>query len=130
LNPLLYVTGAGAVATLNAYGSMLIGTIQTGAGATSNVNLMHGTTWNLTGPSNVTNLSVTNSIIVFAPPGSGSGFKTLTVTNYVGSGANIVMNASLGGSNSIRLLEDISQQPRRINGRPAREITPVMNRYY
>ena len=43
---------------------------------------------------------MTNSIVVFAPPGSGSGFKTLTVTNYVGSGANITMNAALGGSNS------------------------------
>src|SRR5271165_478779 len=34
------------------------------------------------------------------PPGSGSGFKTLTVTNYVGSGANITLNTALGGSNS------------------------------
>jgi hypothetical protein len=78
----------------------LTGTIQTGPGAISNVNLTNGTTWNLTGPSTVTNLNVTNSIIVFAPPGSGSGFKTLTVTNYVGTGANITMNAALGGSSS------------------------------
>ena len=35
--------------------------------------------------STVTNLNVTNSIIVFAPPGSGGGFKTLTVSNYAGS---------------------------------------------
>jgi fibronectin-binding autotransporter adhesin len=99
-NPLLYAAGAGTIATFNANTSTLTGTIQTGPGATSNVNLTNGTTWNLTGPSTVTNLSVTNSVVVFAPPGSGSGFKTLTVTNYVGSGANITMNASLGGSNS------------------------------
>jgi autotransporter family porin len=99
-NPLFYATGAGTVATLNANGSTLTGTIQTGPGAISNVNLSNHTTWNLTGPSTVTNLNVTNSIIVFAPPGSGSGFKTLTVTNYVGSGAMITMNATLGGSTS------------------------------
>ena len=52
----------------------------------------------MTGPSTVTNLAVTNSIVVFAPPSAGGGFKTLTVTNYVGSGANITMNAALGGS--------------------------------
>ena len=54
----------------------------------------------MTGSSTVTNLKVTNSAIVFAPPGSGAGFKTLTVTNYVGSGANITLYAALGGSNS------------------------------
>ena len=53
----------------------------------------------MTGSSTVTNLSVANSMIVFAPPGSGAGFKTLTVTNYVGSGANITLNTALGGSN-------------------------------
>jgi hypothetical protein len=99
-NYLLYATGAGTVVTLNANASTLTGAIQTTPGATSNVNLANGTTWNLTGPSTVTNLNVTNSIIVFAPPGSGSGFKTLTVTNYVGSGASITLNAALGGSNS------------------------------
>ena len=85
---------------MNANASTLTGAIATAPGATSNINLTNGTTWNLTGPSTVTNLNVTNSIIVFAPPGSGSGFKTLTVTNYVGSGANVTMNAALGGSNS------------------------------
>ncbi len=46
----------------------------------------------------MTNLAVTNSVVVFAPPSAGGGFKTLTVNNYVGSGANITMNAALGGS--------------------------------
>ena len=53
-----------------------------------------------TGPSTVTNLSVTNSMVGFAPPSSGQAFKTLTVTNYVGAGADITLNARLGGSNS------------------------------
>ena len=99
-NYLLYATGSGTAITMNANASMLTGAIATAPGATSNINLANGTAWNLTGPSTVTNLNVTNSIIVFAPPGSGSGFKTLTVTNYVGSGATVTMNTALGGSNS------------------------------
>ena len=99
-NPLLYATGASTIATFNASASTLTGTIQTVMGATTNVNLTNGTTWNLTGNSTVTNLAVTNSVVTFAPPGSGGAFKTLTVTNYFGSGATIVMNAALGGSGS------------------------------
>ena len=96
---LLDATG-GSVITFNASASTLTGAMATDAVSTSNVNLTNGTVWNLTGPSNVTNLAVTNSAIVFAPPGTGGGFKTLTVNNYVGSGANIVLNTALGGSSS------------------------------
>ncbi len=98
-NNLLNATG-GSVITLNANASTLTGAIRTDAASTSNVNLTNGTTWNLTGPSNVSNLAVTNSVVVFAPPSSGTGFKTLTVGNYVGSGAGMTLNAMLGGSNS------------------------------
>ena len=98
-NNLLDAT-AGSVVTLNANASTLTGAIRTDPTSTSNVNLANGTTWNMTGSSTVTNLSVTNSVVVFAPPSSGAAFKTLTVTNYVGAGANITLNASLGGSNS------------------------------
>ena len=98
-NNLLNAT-AGSAITLNASASTLTGAIRTDAASTSNVNLMNGTTWNLTAPSTVTNLNDTHSIIAFAPPGSGGGFKTLTVNNYVGNGANIIMNAALGGSSS------------------------------
>ncbi len=87
----------GSDITLNASASKLTGAIQTNSTSTTNVNLTNGTIWTMTGSSTVTNLSVTNSVVVFAPPGSGVGFKTLTVTNYVGSGANITMNATLGG---------------------------------
>ena len=98
-NNLLNATGGSAI-TLNASASMLTGAIRTDAASTSTVNLTNSTTWNLTAPSTVTNLNVTHSIIVFAPPGSGAGFKTLTVNNYVGNGANITMNVALSGSNS------------------------------
>ena len=96
---LLDATG-GSVITFNASASTLTGAMATDAVSKSNVNLTNGTVWNLTGPSNVRSLAVTNSAIVFAPPGAGGSFKTLTVNNYVGSGANIVLNTALGGSSS------------------------------
>ena len=98
-NNLLNATGGSAI-TLNASASMLTGAIRTDAASVSNVNLTNNTTWTLTAPSTVTNLNVTHSIILFAPPGSGGAFKTLTVTNYAGNGANIAMNVALGGSGS------------------------------
>ena len=82
---LLDATNFSAI-TLNANASTLTGAIRSDPTSTTNVNLNNGTTWTVTGPSTVTNLSVANSIVVFAPPGSGQAFKTLTVTNYVGSG--------------------------------------------
>ncbi len=90
----------GSVVTLNASASTLTGVIKTDPTSTTNVNLLNGTTWTMTGSSNVTNLAVTNSVIVFAPPSEGGGFKTLTVSNYVGNGAIVAMNVVLGGSNS------------------------------
>ena len=91
---------ADSAITLNANASMLTGAIRTDATSTTNVNLANNTTWNLTAASTVTNLSVNHSIIVFAPPGAGGAFKTLTVSNYAGNGANITMNVALSGSNS------------------------------
>jgi Autochaperone Domain Type 1 len=98
-NNLLNAT-AGSAFALNANASMLTGAIRTDAASTTNVNLTNNTAWSLTASSNVTNLNVTHSIIVFAPPGAGGAFKTLTVNNYAGNGANITMNVALSGSNS------------------------------
>ena len=98
-NNLLNATN-GSVITFNASASTLTGAIQTDSTSTTNVNFTNGTTWTMTGSSTVTNLKVTNSAVVFAPPDSGAGFKTLTVTNYVGSGANITLYAALAGANS------------------------------
>ena len=52
----------------------------------------------LTGNSNVTNLTVNNSSIVFAPATTG-GYNTLTIGSYTGTGASITLNALLGGTN-------------------------------
>jgi fibronectin-binding autotransporter adhesin len=99
LNNLLDATN-GSMITLNANASTLTGAIQTDSTSTTTVNLTSGSVWTMTGSSAVSNLAVANSAIVFAPPGSGVGFKTLTVGNYVGTGANLTMNTVLGGTGS------------------------------
>ena len=98
-NNLLDATSGSSV-TLNASASTLTGAIKTDATSTTAVNLTNGSTWTMPGSSIISNLAVTNSVVVFAPPSAGGGFKTLTLGNYVGSGANIAMNATLGGIGS------------------------------
>ena len=74
-NNLLNATN-GSIVTFNANASTLTGAIQTDSTSTTNVDLTNRTTWTMTGSSTVTNLKLTNSAIAFAPPDSGSGFKT------------------------------------------------------
>ncbi len=93
-NNLLNATG-GSFVTLNASASALTGAIATDSKSTSTVNLTNGSTWTMTGSSTVSTLTVTNSVVVFAPPSVPGGFKTLTIGNYSGSGASIAMNAAL-----------------------------------
>ena len=95
---LLNVT-QGSVFTLNANASLLTGSIQTSPTSTTNVNLTNGSVWTMTGSSFVSNLAVTRSGVVFAPAG-GTTFNTLTVNNWIGSGASLTMNAQLGGAGS------------------------------
>lgn len=61
--------------------------------------------WNLTGNSSLSALVNDPSLIVFSPPSTG-GFKTLTVTSYVGQGGGLQLNTYLGtdGSPSDRLV--------------------------
>jgi fibronectin-binding autotransporter adhesin len=89
----------GSTFTLNASASRLTGAIQTDATSITNVNLTNSSLWTLTGSSFVSNLVVTTSGVAFAPSGGGQ-FNTLTVNNWLGSGASLLMNATLGGANS------------------------------
>src|SRR4029077_4354707 len=57
--------GAPAVVTMTAAASQLTGAILTDAASTSNVTLAGGTTWKMTGNSNVTNLTNNDSLIRF-----------------------------------------------------------------
>ena len=104
-NNLLNVTDESSL-IFNAASSTLTGAIQTDASSTSTVNLTNGSTWNVTGSSTVSNLSITNSSVVFAGPTVGGGFKTITVGGYAGSGASITMNVALVGSGSLGQLGD------------------------
>ncbi len=67
--------------------------------STSDVVLQNGTTWNLTGNSQVTNLANSASSILFSPPTAGA-FRTLTVTNYIGANGVLGLNATLGADQS------------------------------
>ena len=74
--------------------------IQTDHTSSSTIALTNGSIWTMDSSSSVSNLAVANSTILFAPPGSGAAFKTLTVGSYSGAGANLTMNTFLGGTGS------------------------------
>ncbi len=99
-----WLSVTGGTATVNASGATLIGAAVT-SGGTSNLTLANETVWDMTGNSNVTNLTNNASTIEFAPP-VGGAFKTLTTVNYFGSGGTIGLNTFLGtdGSPSDRLI--------------------------
>ncbi|MGA9320910.1 MAG: autotransporter outer membrane beta-barrel domain-containing protein [Xanthobacteraceae bacterium] len=96
--------GAPAVVTMIANSSMLTGAIVTDSASTSTVTLGSGTTWLMTGNSNVTNLTNNESSIFFTPPTGDptqlGSYKTLTATNYAGMGGEILLNTYLGGDGS------------------------------
>ena len=79
------------------------GVFETSAGSTSNLTLVDST-WNMTGSSNVTNLTNDPSVINFLPPVGDptllSSYKTLTTTNYVGVDGQIRLNTYLAGDGS------------------------------
>ena len=79
------------------------GVFETIAGSTSSL-LLIDSTWNMTGNSNITNLTNDPSVINFSPPVGDptllSSYKTLTVNNYVGEGGQIRLNTYLGGDGS------------------------------
>jgi outer membrane autotransporter protein len=96
--------GVPAAVTMTANSSELTGAILTDTVSTSTVTLGAGTTWNMTGNSNVTNLTNNDSTInISAPTGDPtqlSSYKTLTTVNYTGAGGKILLNTFLGGDGS------------------------------
>ena len=94
----------GSTATMTSDSSTLTGAITTASGSTSNVTLADGTVWNMTASSNATNLTNNDSLInIIAPTGDPTllaSYKTLTVTNYTGTGGEIVLNTYLGTDGS------------------------------
>jgi outer membrane autotransporter protein len=100
---LLSVTN-GATANLTSDSSTLTGAITTASGSTNNDTFSNGTLWNMTASSNATNVTNNDSTINMLPPTGDptqlGSYKTLTVTNYTGTGGEIVLNTYLGTDGS------------------------------
>ena len=94
----------GSSVSMTSDSSTLTGAITTAAGSSSNVTFGNGTIWNMTATSNATNITNNDSTINISPPTGDptllGSYKTLTVTNYTGTGGNIVLNTFLGADNS------------------------------
>ncbi|MDR3503653.1 MAG: autotransporter outer membrane beta-barrel domain-containing protein [Legionella sp.] len=83
-----------AIVTITSSGSVLNGAAFTEAGNITNVALENNTLWNLTGSSNLTNLTNSLSLIDFSLP-TQNGYKTLTINNYVGGNGLMRLNTFL-----------------------------------
>jgi outer membrane autotransporter protein len=98
-------------ANIDVSDSLVIGSATTVAGSVSNVN-MAGSTWEMTGNSNLTNLINDSSLIEFAAPTGDplllASYLTLTTVNYGGTGGILQLNTYLDtdGSPSDRLVID------------------------
>lgn len=82
------------------------GAVRAGQGSVDSVSIDGSSVWNMRGDSAVKTL--TNAgVIRFVSPGAQSGFKTLTVSDYIGGGT-LVMNTHLGDDTSLtdRLVVD------------------------
>ncbi|WP_184138916.1 autotransporter family protein [Paraburkholderia atlantica] len=88
---------SGSAVTINASAATLDGAAITNSGGLSALTLTNGTTWNMTGSSNVTTLTNNASQIVFAP---GGAFKALMMGTYTGVNGTIRLNTFLGADGS------------------------------
>ncbi|WP_217618275.1 autotransporter outer membrane beta-barrel domain-containing protein [Achromobacter sp. GbtcB20] len=89
-----------------ASGTAWTGAVRAGQGSVDSVKLDGSSVWNMRGDSVVKTL--TNAGVVrFVSPDAQSGFKTLTVSDYIGGGT-LVMNTQLGDDTSLtdRLVVD------------------------
>ena len=104
------LAGPVSTAVITASGATLNGAALTESGATSDVSLTNATVWNLTGNSNLTNLTNDASRIIFSPPTGDptqlGSYKTLTANNYIGNSGRIGLNTYLDtdGAPSDRLI--------------------------
>nr|WP_210499857.1 AIDA repeat-containing protein [Pantoea ananatis] len=79
--------------------SLVNGATLTGSIDPTDVNIDGGSTWNITGDSQVNNLTNAGSI-VFAPSSGTFTPHTLTVSNFTGSGGTLTLNTVAGDSSS------------------------------
>lgn len=106
----VFAAQTAGLANIDVSASLLTGSALTLPGSVSNVTLRNGTVWNMTGSSNLTNLTNDSSQILYSAPAGDttqlSSYKTLTVVNYVGAGGILGLNTFLGsdGAPSDRLI--------------------------
>lgn len=89
-----------------ASGTEWTGAVRAGQGSVDSISIDASSVWNMRGDSAVKTL--TNAgVVQFVSPGAQSGFKTLTVSDYIGGGT-LVMNTHLGDDTSLtdRLVVD------------------------
>ncbi|MEJ1269056.1 AIDA repeat-containing protein [Pantoea ananatis] len=79
--------------------SLVNSTTLTGSIDPTDVSIDGGSTWNITGDSQVNNLT-NDGHIVFAPPSGAFTPHTLTVSNFTGSGGTLTLNTVAGDSGS------------------------------
>ncbi|WP_319020316.1 pertactin-like passenger domain-containing protein, partial [Pantoea ananatis] len=79
--------------------SLVNGATLTGSIDPTDVNIDGGSTWNITGDSQVNNLTNAGNV-VFAPPSGAFAPHTLTVSNFTGSGGTLTLNTVAGDSGS------------------------------
>lgn len=100
----LAVAAVGGQASVTASAAVLNGAALTVLGSTSDVLLNQGTVWNMTGSSNVTNLTLDHSSILFGPPTGditeATSYHTLTTMNFTSASGLLRLNTYLGGDAS------------------------------
>lgn len=90
--------------TLSADGSSLNGRAQQSSGSRSTLTLSNNSVWNVSGDSQVNNLTNTQSAVRFSPIAgpatSAASYKTLTINTYSGGNGVIGFNTYLAGDDS------------------------------
>ncbi|MFY3152431.1 autotransporter outer membrane beta-barrel domain-containing protein [Achromobacter xylosoxidans] len=101
LNVTSTVPGNPTTLNLSADASRVQGAAAKDAASVSNISFSGGSTWILTGDSSATSLTNNASQILFSAsqgtPSSNASYKTLTLSNYSGTGGSIALNTFLAG---------------------------------
>ncbi|HAP26510.1 MAG TPA: hypothetical protein DCR74_13010 [Achromobacter sp.] len=90
---------SGRVNVRLANGSSWTGAVLSGQGVVDSVSALDGSAWNVRGDSALKTLK-NAGFVQFVAPDAQTGFKTLTVSDYIGGGT-LVMNTQLGDDTSL-----------------------------
>lgn len=103
VDPALSDVQSNVNAELNAANSsVLIGSVNTGSGLSSIINLTSGSIWNVTGDSNLTNLKTDASTVNFTK--DGDNFTTTQVDNVMGNNGTYTFAVDVAGQEGSKLI--------------------------